>query len=805
MSRSATGARAKGSAGAKGSTEKRAATAGDGSGSPKYVYEFSEGSRELRDLLGGKGAGLAEMVRVLPAGRVPSGFTITTEACIAYLSGAAPEELEGEVDAALALLESSAGRRLGDPNDPLLASVRSGARVSMPGMMDTVLNLGLNDDSVEGLAGRTENPRFAWDSYRRFCQMFGNVVRGVDGGRFEELIEEAKRERGVELDTELGEDDLRGLTARFRALVEDATGAPIPSQPREQLREAIEAVFSSWNNRRAIEYRRLEGIPDDWGTAVTVQEMVFGNTGPDSGSGVAFSRDSLTGAEIPSGDFLFNAQGEDVVAGVRNPGDLETLRERLPEVHRDLLDDIRLLERHYRDMQDVEFTVEDGRLYMLQTRAAKRPAQAAVRFACDAVAEGLLTEEAALRTIDADRLETLLHPTFDPDAEYEVLARGVAASPGAARGAIVFSATDAVAAAGRGEKVILVRPFTEADDVAGFAAAQGIVTSEGGRASHAALVARGMGKPCVSGAGLRIDPAAGAVEADGQTLGAGDVIAIDGSAGVVTRDPVEFVEPGATEELDRVLGWADDVRRLGVRANADTPDDAKRAIGFGAEGIGLCRTEHMFFGEDRDQLVRDLFLAVERRRRALAATPTDPTEVEATERESVQALDGLRRLQVSDFERILETMDGRPVTIRLLDPPLHEFLPSELYRRELAEIEDGGDESAAEAARDRLELVEQLERGQSDAGHEGQPARDPLPRALRDAGRRDPRGSAGDETSRHPGRARDHAAADRLRAGADRASGAGRAGGLGGDRSRRRAARLPDRDDDRAAPRLPRR
>ena len=661
----------------------------------------------MRELLGGKGANLAEMTRLLEPGRVPPGFTITTEACLAFLrEGRDPEGMSAAVEAAMDRLEASAGHALGDPDDPLLVSVRSGARVSMPGMLDTVLNLGLTERSVEGLAARTGNERFAWDSYRRFLQMFGNVVRGIGGGLFEASLEEARSARGVESDSELEPEDLRRLSADFRDLIEARSSAAIPADPREQLHEAISAVFSSWRNPRAVEYRKLEGIPDGWGTAATVQQMVFGNTGPSSGSGVAFSRDGITGGPDPSGDFLSNAQGEDVVAGIRRTEDLDGLAERLPEAHAALLDDLRLLERHYRDMQDVEFTIEDGRLYLLQTRAAKRPAQAAVRFARDAVREGLLSEDESLTTIDAERLQDLLHPSFDPDAEYEVLARGVAASPGAARGAIVLSAQEAVRRGGEGDDVILVRPFTEAEDVAGFAAARGIVTSEGGRASHAALIARGMGRPCVSGAAdLRIDPEGGTVTVEDRVLREGDVIAIDGTAGLVSADEVPFLEPEGLEDLDAILEWADKRRRLGVRANADMPEDARRARELGAEGIGLCRTEHMFFGEDRDSLVREAFIAAEEWRRDRADGEPDP-EVQGR---FDQALDALQRLQRQDFEGIFEAMGSLPVTIRLLDPPLHEFLPEDIFAKRVEELEARGARGEQlEAARRDLALAGEL-------------------------------------------------------------------------------------------------
>ena len=625
----------------------------------RLVYDFDEGSREMRELLGGKGANVAEMTRVLGAERVPAGFTITTEACVAYLraGGEEPSGLEEQVDSALERLQQRAGKSLGDPADPLLVSVRSGARESMPGMMDTVLNLGLNDEAVEGLASATGNERFAWDSYRRFVQMFGNVCRGVPGDEIEEAIAERKRSAGVTLDTELSVDDLRALVDRFKELYAAQTGEDFPQEPREQLRQAIHAVFDSWNGARAHEYRRINHIPDDWGTAVNVQQMVFGNKGETSCSGVAFSRDEITGAPEPSGDFLVNAQGEDVVSGVRTPLDLAEMAEVMPEAHAELMEILRKLEGHYDDMQDTEFTVEEGRLYMLQTRSAKRPAQAAVRFAVDAVEEGLLTRERALATIDAGALDALLHPTFGRNASFDVLARGVNASPGAAKGEIVFSAERAVEAAEEGRKVVLMRPFTEADDVAGFFAAQGIVTSEGGKASHAALVARGMGRPCVAGVSeLEIDLGSGEARVNGTVLHEGDLIAIDGTDGVITTDDVPLVEPEVDANFERVLEWADEVRRLGVRTNADTPEDARRAREFGAEGIGLCRTEHMFMAADRQPKMRAMIMA-------------------EGEEERNRWLSELLPLQQHDFEGLFEVMAGLPVTIRLLDPPLHEFLP----------------------------------------------------------------------------------------------------------------------------------
>ncbi|MEO8966931.1 MAG: pyruvate, phosphate dikinase [Solirubrobacteraceae bacterium] len=656
----------------------------------QWVYDFADGSREMRDLLGGKGANVAEMTRVLGTERVPAGFTITTEACVAYMRAdrLAPEGMDGDVAAALARLEAAAGRTLGDARDPLLVSVRSGARESMPGMLDTVLNLGLNDESVHGLAQSTGNERFAWDSYRRFVQMFGNVSRGIPGERFEGAIKQAKSDRRVKDDTELDVHALRELTDAFKQIYREETGEDFPQDPADQLRLSIRAVFDSWTGERAVSYRRMNRIPDEWGTAVNVQQMVFGNKGDTSGSGVAFSRDEVTGAPQPSGDFLPNAQGEDVVSGVRTPRDISEIREWQPEVHADLLEILGTLERHYEDMQDTEFTVEEGQLYMLQTRNAKRPAQAAVRFAVDAVAEGLLSRERAIATIDPGTLDALLHPTFDPEADFEVLATGVAASPGAAKGAIVLTAADAVTAAKQGRDVILVRPFTDAEDVAGFHAAKGILTSEGGKASHAALVARGMGRPAVVGADqIVIDLQTETIHANGTELHPGDMIAIDGSLGRVTVDDVPLVEARVDDNFQQVLAWADDIRRLGVRTNADTPEDATRARELGAEGIGLCRTEHMFMAEDRQPKMRAMIMAEDRESRRAALAELLP-------------------LQQEDFEGLFEVMAGLPVTVRLLDPPLHEFLPN------LADLSAQVERARIEASDDRDELERLLERVQ---------------------------------------------------------------------------------------------
>jgi pyruvate,orthophosphate dikinase len=661
----------------------------------KWVYDFAEGSKDMRELLGGKGANVAEMTRVLGPERVPAGFTITTEACVAYMrDGREPDGLDDQVADAMRRLEETAGKHFGDDQDPLLVSVRSGARESMPGMLDTILNVGLNDEAVAGLARATDNERFAWDSYRRLVQMFGNVVDGVEGDRFEGAIANAKRDAGVESDAELPVDSLKGLVDEFKGFYD------FPQDPQEQLRRAILAVFDSWTGERAVSYRRINRIPDDWGTAVNVQQMVFGNKGDDSATGVAFSRDEVTGAPEPSGDFLVNAQGEDVVSGVRTPRDISELADVMPEAYEQLMEIMRTLEAEYKDMQDVEFTVEDGQLYMLQTRNAKRPAQAAVRFAVDAVSEGLLTREEALRTIDADRLDALLHPTFDRSDGYEVLAQGVAASPGAAAGVIVFTAAEAVEQGQAGKDVILVRPFTEADDVAGFHAARGILTSEGGKASHAALVARGMGVPAVTGAALAIDLEAGEVTIDGQVFKAGDRIAIDGSEGTVVEPGAKLIQPEIDERFDTVLEWADEFRRLGVRVNADTPKDAKRARDLGAEGIGLCRTEHMFMAEDRQPKMRAMIMADDREGRRAALRELLP-------------------LQEEDFIGIFEAMKGLPVTIRLLDPPLHEFLPNlpelrALVERARIEVTDDLDELEKLLAR-----VEEIHEGNPMLGTRG--------------------------------------------------------------------------------------
>ncbi|HEX6937801.1 MAG TPA: pyruvate, phosphate dikinase [Longimicrobiales bacterium] len=625
------------------------------------VYHFgagrADGCKEDVHLLGGKGANLAEMTRIgLP---VPPGFTITTEVCRHFRAhGTYPDGLREAVDAHIRRLEEETGKRFGGADDPLLVSVRSGAAVSMPGMMDTVLNLGLNDVTVEALARASADPRFAYDSYRRFVQMYGDVVLGVPHERFERLLEARRRARGVAHETELDGADLRALVGEYRALVERESGAPFPEDPEAQLWGAIEAVFRSWDNERARSYRRHHAIPDDLGTAVNVVAMVYGNLGEDSGTGVAFTRDPSTGEKRFFGEFLANAQGEDVVAGTRDPLSIEAMAERLPAAYAELLRVQALLERHYREMQDLEFTVERGRLYLLQTRAGKRTPAAAVRIAVDMVDEGLIDEAEAVRRVEPSRIASLLHRQVDAAAEVTVLCAGLPAAPGAASGVVVFDADAAVARAEAGEAVVLVRRETSPDDFHGMVAAQAIVTTRGGMTSHAAVVARGMGKCCVVGAReLRIDEAARVFEAGGRIVREGDWITVDGGAGRVLLGRVATVEPEPSASFHRLMGWADGARRLRVRANADTPADAARARAFGAEGIGLCRTEHMFFAGDRIVAMREMILARDDEARRAA-------------------LEKLLPMQRSDFEGIFRAMDGLPVTIRLLDPPLHEFLPA---------------------------------------------------------------------------------------------------------------------------------
>jgi len=627
-------------------------------GTGRYVYDFDEPSEGGRELLGGKGIGLAEMTQLgVP---VPAGFTITTDACRAYLAAGddqLPDGLPAEIDRHIDALEGRAGKRFGDPQDPLLVSVRSGAAISMPGMMDTILNLGLNDEAVDGLAASTGNARFAYDSYRRLIQMYGEVVMGIDAQRFEEALSDLKAERGVQQDVELDADDLRELVGTFKRLYEDETGSPFPEEAREQLTRAVRAVFESWNTPRAQVYRRAHRIPDDLGTAVNVVQMVFGNKGEGSGTGVAFTRDPSTGEQGLYGEFLADAQGEDVVAGIRTPEPLAAMEQRLPDAFEQLGDTMQRLEQHYRDVQDIEFTVEEGRLYLLQTRSAKRTAAAALKVAVSMVEEGLISREDAVARIDPAQLDQLLHPMIDPATKLDVAARGLNASPGAACGKVVLDADTAEERGKAGESVILVRWETTPDDIHGLIQAAGILTAHGGMTSHAAVVARGMGKPCVAGCeDLTIDLDRRVLTIGGQQLSEGDVITIDGGTGRVVIGAVDLVPPQVNEDFETILGWADELRRLKVRANADTPDDAAKAREFGAQGIGLCRTEHMFMAEDRLPVVREMIMA-------------------SGEEERRAALDRLLPHQQADFEGIFEAMTGLPVTIRLLDPPLHEFLP----------------------------------------------------------------------------------------------------------------------------------
>ena len=677
----------------------------------KWVYSFGDGAAEgeagMRELLGGKGANLAEMCNLgLP---VPPGFSITTEVCTHYYDNGEsyPDDLKVQVEAALEAIEQAVGATFGDAANPMLVSVRSGARVSMPGMMDTVLNLGLNDTTVEGLAASSNDPRFAYDSYRRFIQMYGDVVLGVDHYHFEELLELHKEDRGVTLDTELSADDLKALVAQYKEVVQTELGNPFPQDPKEQLWGAIGAVFGSWRIPRAITYRKLHDIPEEWGTAVNVQSMVFGNMGDDCATGVAFTRDPSNGENAFYGEYLINAQGEDVVAGIRRPqrftvrgkeatgSKQPAMEETMPALFAELVKVRGQLEAHYRDMQDIEFTVQRGKLWMLQTRDGKRTTAAALKIAVDMAEEGLIDKRTAVSRVDPAALDQLLHPTLDPDANRNIISRGLPASPGAACGKVVFSAEEAEKLAGQGESVILVRVETSPEDIHGMHAARGILTARGGMTSHAAVVARGMGRPCVAGAGeLRIDYQADAMYVRGDTIEAGEVITIDGAAGEIILGEVPTIEPELSGDFSTVMGWADEIRRLNVRTNAETPEEAKTAIRFGAEGIGLSRTEHMFFDADRIVAMREMIVAEdESGRRA--------------------ALDKILPMQREDFIELFRIMKGLPVTIRLLDPPLHEFLP-----KGDAEIAD-----VAEAAGVPVEKVRQralrLEESNPMLGHRG--------------------------------------------------------------------------------------
>jgi pyruvate,orthophosphate dikinase len=671
-------AKAKKQAIRRGPAGKAPARAGKG----KWVYTFgngrAEGRASMRDLLGGKGAGLAEMANLgLP---VPPGFTITTEVCTYYYAHDRryPEGLKAQVDKGLVQIGRITGKTFGDRENPLLVSVRSGARASMPGMMDTVLNLGLNDETVEALAKKSNDRRFAYDSYRRFITMYSDVVLGVGHEHFEELLDQHKEREGYHLDTDLTADDWAVLVEHYKTRVMEERGAPFPQDPHEQLWGAIGAVFGSWMNQRAVTYRKLHNIPESWGTAVNVQAMVFGNMGETSATGVAFTRNPSTGEKKLYGEFLVNAQGEDVVAGIRTPqeiseaarieagSDKPSMEKTLPKAYGELKRIYNTLERHYRDMQDLEFTVEQGKLWMLQTRNGKRTARAALRIAVELANEGLINKNEAVLRIDPLTLDQLLHPTIDPRAHRKVIATGLPASPGAASGEIVFSPDEAAQLKSDGRKVILVRVETSPEDIHGMHAAEGILTTRGGMTSHAAVVARGMGKPCVSGAGsIRVDYAAKTMTASSQVFKQGDQITVDGSTGQVLAGRVEMIEPQLSGEFATLIGWADKVRKLGVRANADTPTDAKAAVRFGAEGIGLCRTEHMFFEEGRIQAVREMILADDEKSRRAALAKLLP-------------------MQRGDFLELFEIMGERPVTIRLLDPPLHEFLPH--GEQEIAEV-----------------------------------------------------------------------------------------------------------------------
>ncbi|MBZ4665070.1 pyruvate, phosphate dikinase [Mahella sp.] len=634
----------------------------------KYVYFFGEGDGSMKELLGGKGAGLAEMTRLgLP---VPPGFTITTEACTRYYEDGEVigEDILEQINEMLARLEQVNGKKLGDASNPLLVSVRSGARTSMPGMMDTILNLGLNDETVEGLAKLTNNERFAYDSYRRFIQMFSDVVMGIDKNKFEKILDEIKEAKGYKYDTDLTADDLKEVVKRYKELYKQEKGEDFPQDPKVQLMEAVKAVFRSWNNARAITYRRLNEIPSWWGTAVNVQTMVFGNMGNDSGTGVAFTRNPSTGEKELYGEFLMNAQGEDVVAGIRTPQPISALKEVLPNVYEQFNDIAKKLEQHYKDMQDMEFTVERGKLYMLQTRNGKRTAIAALKIAIDMVDEGLLTKEEAILKVEPKQLDQLLHPMFDEKAlkEAKPVAKGLPASPGAACGMVYFTAEDAVKAAKEGKKVVLVRAETSPEDIEGMYVAQGILTARGGMTSHAAVVARGMGTCCVAGCGdIKINEEGKYFTVGDLTIKEGDYISIDGSTGYVYAQAIPTVEAAISGDFATFMAWADELRRLKVRANADVPRDARKAAEYGAEGIGLCRTEHMFFDEDRIPAMREMIIS-------------------KTEEQRRKALAKLLPMQKSDFKGLYETMEGKPVTIRLLDPPLHEFLPHE--DEEIAEL-----------------------------------------------------------------------------------------------------------------------
>ena len=636
--------------------------------SQKYVYFFNEGNGKMRELLGGKGANLAEMTNLgMP---VPYGFTVSTEACTRYYDDGRKigEDIQEQIYEKLGTLEEKSGKKFGDPVNPLLVSVRSGARASMPGMMDTILNLGLNDVVVEGLAKKTGNPRFAYDSYRRFVQMFSDVVMELPKSNFEKIIDEMKEARGIKLDTEFNADDMKEMAAKFKAYYKQEKGEEFPSDPKVQLMEAVKAVFRSWDNPRANYYRRMNDIPYSWGTAVNVQMMVFGNTGDNSGTGVAFTRNAATGENKLFGEFLINAQGEDVVAGIRTPYPISKLEEIMPDVYKQFVEVADRLEKHYKDMQDMEFTIEDGTLFMLQTRNGKRTAAAALKIAVDLVDEGMIDEEEAVMRVEPKQLDSLLHPQFDAAAlkKAQAIGKGLAASPGAACGRVVFTAADAKAWSDRGEKVVLVRLETSPEDIEGMDVSEGILTVRGGMTSHAAVVARGMGTCCVSGCGdIKIDEEGKTFTLGGQTIKEGDYISLDGTTGNIYGEAIPTVEASISGDFGRFMSWADKVRVLKVRTNADNPRDAAQAVKFGAEGIGLCRTEHMFFEGERIKAMREMIVAkdVEARKTALAK---------------------ILPYQQGDFEAMYEVLEGRPMTVRFLDPPLHEFLPTK--EEDIAEI-----------------------------------------------------------------------------------------------------------------------
>ena len=665
--------------------------------SHKYVYLFSEGNGKMRELLGGKGANLAEMTGLgMP---VPQGFTISTEACTQYYTDGRQinADIQAQIYDHLAKMEEICGKKFGDPENPLLVSVRSGARASMPGMMDTILNLGLNDTVVKGLAAFTNNPRFAYDSYRRFIQMFSDVVMEQPKSEFEKIIDAKKAEKGVKLDTELDADDMMDLVCRFKTLYKQQKGEDFPTDPKVQLMEAVKAVFRSWDNPRANVYRRMNEIPYDWGTAVNVQSMVFGNSGNTSGTGVAFTRNPATGEKKLFGEYLINAQGEDVVAGIRTPQPIADLEKQMPEVYKQFASIANTLEQHYQDMQDMEFTIENGKLYMLQTRNGKRTAAAALKIAVDLVDEGMISEEEAVLRVDPKQLDALLHPQFDAAAlkKAQAIGKGLAASPGAACGKVVFTAEDAKAWAANGEKVVLVRLETSPEDIEGMAAAEGILTVRGGMTSHAAVVARGMGTCCVSGCGeINVDYDAKLFTLAGRTIHEGDYISIDGSTGNIYGEAIPTVEASISGDFERFMKWADDARRLDVYTNADTPRDAAQAKKFGAEGIGLCRTEHMFFEGDRIKAVREMIVAkdLETRKKALAK---------------------LLPYQQGDFEALFRVMEEHPVVIRFLDPPLHEFLPTK--EEDIKEIAGELDISVAELK----EVISNLHEFNPMLGHRG--------------------------------------------------------------------------------------